>query len=91
MFFTCLVLLLQALHSSEAGAQVSGCCLWLLFCHPLELILYIPQKLVQQQRILQIIPSNLHRLLQGVVPVGHNTTHKLSVQLIHSHNIKTHI
>jgi hypothetical protein len=25
---------------------------------------------VQQQCILQIIPSNLHWLLQGVVPVG---------------------
>jgi hypothetical protein len=44
----CLVFFLERLHSSEAGAQVSGSCLGLLFCHPLELIIYIPQELVQQ-------------------------------------------
>ena len=70
---TYLVFLLKALNSSQATAQVSGWCFWFLFCYPLKLVIYIPQELMQQKCILQIVPSNLHWLLQGVVPVGQNT------------------
>ena len=70
---TCLVFLLKALNSSQAGANVSGWCLWFLFCHPLKLVIYILLELMQQNCILQTVPSNLHWLLQGVVPVRQDT------------------
>jgi hypothetical protein len=36
---------------------------------------------MQQKCILQIVPSNLHRLLQGVVPVGQKTMQSLLMSM----------